>query len=414
MAKTIVGLFDDAAHAQAVVRDLESAGFDRDDISLVRSNAQGGTTTTTAGKATDVGDNAADGAGKGAVVGTVAGLVALAIPGIGPILGMGPLLSGLTAAGIGAASGAAAGGLMGALAASGIPDEDAKLYTEGVRRGGTLVTVRADDEDANEAIAIFNRHNPIDIDTRASQWSTGSSGTSTASTAAASTAATTRTAAAATTGAVQNVEGRAAIPVVEEELKVGKREVQRGGIRVFQRVEERPVEEQVNLREEHVRVERRPVDRPADAAVLNKAFTEGSIEVTERAEEAVVSKTARVVEEVVVGKEATERTETVRDTVRRTDVEIQEIPGTGQVSRTDWDTYDAGFRKSFSGQGYTYDQARPAFRYGYDLAGSGKGDWSTVESDARTRWESSNPGTWDKFKDNVRTAYEKARTKVTS
>jgi uncharacterized protein (TIGR02271 family) len=211
-------------------------------------------------------------------------------------------------------------------------------------------------------------------------------------------------------GRSQNVEGQQAIPVVEEELHVGKREVQRGGVRVHTRVEERPVEEQVRLREEHVSVERRPADRPVTAADLN-TFQEGTIEMTERAEEAVVQKQARVVEEVVVGKEASQRTETVRDTVRRTDVDIQEIPGTGARSDVDWETYDADFRSnfqsSFKGGDLTYDQARPAYRYGYGLGGS---EWN--EADARSRWEAKNPGTWDRFKNAARYAYDKARAKM--
>lgn len=114
-----------------------------------------------------------------------------------------------------------------------------------------------------------------------------------------------------------------ALPVVEEQLTVGKHEVERGGVRVRQRVVETPVEETVRLREEHVRVERRAVDRPLSNADM--ALQEGVIELTERAEEAVVGKRARVVEEVLVGKEVTEREETVRDTVRRTDIDVQEV-----------------------------------------------------------------------------------------
>jgi stress response protein YsnF len=94
-------------------------------------------------------------------------------------------------------------------------------------------------------------------------------------------------------------------------------------VRVESRGEEKPVTEQVQLREERVHVERRPVDRPVTEA--DAAFREGTLEVTERAEEAVVSKTAHVVEEVVVGKQVEEHTETIRDTVRRTDVDVQEV-----------------------------------------------------------------------------------------
>ena len=120
-------------------------------------------------------------------------------------------------------------------------------------------------------------------------------------------------------------EGETSIPVVEEELKVGKRAVEGGGVRVHTEMHEKPVEEQVNLREEHVRVDRHAVNRPATAADINQSMKQGSMEVTARSEEAVVQKEARVVEEVVLNKEATERTETVRDTVRRTDVDVEKI-----------------------------------------------------------------------------------------
>ncbi len=116
----------------------------------------------------------------------------------------------------------------------------------------------------------------------------------------------------------------AVLPVIEEELQVGKREVETGGVRVTNRMTETPVAEQVTLREEHVNVERHAVNRPvSDADAV--AFREGTIEVSEKSEQAVVGKQARVVEEVVVGKQATERTETVRDTVKRTDVEVEDL-----------------------------------------------------------------------------------------
>jgi len=120
--------------------------------------------------------------------------------------------------------------------------------------------------------------------------------------------------------------GTASIPIVEEELQVGKREVQRGGVRVYSHVVATPVEEEIRLREEHVRIQRNAVNRPATEADF-QAFKEGSVELTETGEEAVVSKQARVVEEVTVGKDVSERTETVKDTVRRTEVEVEEIPG---------------------------------------------------------------------------------------
>jgi uncharacterized protein (TIGR02271 family) len=114
------------------------------------------------------------------------------------------------------------------------------------------------------------------------------------------------------------------IPIIEEELHVGKREVETGAVKVHSRVTEKPVEEHVTLREEHVKVERHPVNRAVNDTDLAN-FKEGEINVTTRAEEAIVGKQARVVEEVELGKNVTEREETVRDTVRRTDVEVEEI-----------------------------------------------------------------------------------------
>ncbi len=128
------------------------------------------------------------------------------------------------------------------------------------------------------------------------------------------------------TRGIDRSEGEVAIPVVEEDIRVGTREVEGGGVRVEQRVEETPVREQVNLREEQVRVERRPTDQSIDATSVSDAFREGSFEVRERREEPVVDKQARVVEEVVVGKDVRNRTETVEDTVRGTDVDVQESP----------------------------------------------------------------------------------------
>ncbi len=120
------------------------------------------------------------------------------------------------------------------------------------------------------------------------------------------------------------------IPIVEEQLSVGKREVERGGVRVRSYVVETPVEESVTLRDETVNVERRAVNRPAD--VTADAFRERTIELTETDEEAVVAKTARVVEEVVVSKDVTERTEHVSDTVRRTEVDVENTTGTDRAT----------------------------------------------------------------------------------
>ena len=124
---------------------------------------------------------------------------------------------------------------------------------------------------------------------------------------------------------VGRTDGEVVVPIIEEELQVGKRQVQSGGARIHTDVIETPVEQSVNLREEHVTVDRHAVDRPVTAG--DTAFKDQNYEITETSEVPVVAKTARVVEEVVIGKTATDRTETVSDTVRRTDVEVEELDG---------------------------------------------------------------------------------------
>lgn len=208
------------------------------------------------------------------------------------------------------------------------PHRYAVAYPEAYRRGATLLTVVATtDAEAEKVEDILERNGAFDIDERSATW-----GTNDATQAGA--AATTHLAGThvATDRAevidrtVDTAAGSTSIPVIEENLRVGKREVNTGRVRVVSRVSERPVEETVNLHEEHAHVERRPVNRPAGADELN-SFKAGSIEIQETAEEVVVEKSARVVEEVTVGKQSSDHKETVRDTVRRTDVDVQSEPG---------------------------------------------------------------------------------------
>lgn len=241
-----------------------------------------------------------------------------------------------------------------------LPDEDRHTYEEGIKRGGALLTAEVDEDDADEAVRVLESANSIDLDDRTSNWrqsgwdydsnrkaSTGS-GMATGMAAAAGSALgmgasrDTDTSDRLTTGRTGDEER---IDIVEEELVVGKREVDRGGVRVRSYVVEKPVHESVSLHEEHVEVERRPVDRKLDASDTD-AFRERDISMTETAEEAVVGKTARVVEEVVVRKEGSDRTEEIDDTVRRTEVDIDDTDATrtagtgmGSSSATDRDRY---------------------------------------------------------------------------
>jgi uncharacterized protein (TIGR02271 family) len=193
-----------------------------------------------------------------------------------------------------------------------------------------------------------------------------------------------------------------AIPVIQEELKVGKRTVQRGGVRVYQRVIETPVQEEVTLREEHVTIERHPVDQPI-APDQVPAFQEKSFELRESAEEAVVQKTAHVVEEVIVGKEVSERQDQITDTLRSTQVEVEQIaPETDTHFRTHW-------QSNYATSGGNYEDYDPAYRYGSSMASTHKGrPWDEVEPDLRRDWESSYPQSgWDKFKAAIREGWDR-------
>jgi uncharacterized protein (TIGR02271 family) len=197
------------------------------------------------------------------------------------------------------------------------PDEDRHTYEEGVRRGGALLTADVDDDCVDEAVRVLEEANSIDIDERSEQWrSSGWTGTPTGGTASAF-------------GGFQRDEAtrgtserEEVIPVVEENLVVGKREVERGGVRVRSYVSEVPVHEQIRLRNERVNVQRRAVDQPLSAADAD-AFRERTIDMTATGEEAVIGKNARVVEEIVVSKSAEEHVESIDDTVRKTEVEIE-------------------------------------------------------------------------------------------
>ena len=184
--------------------------------------------------------------------------------------------------------------LMSEIAEHGFGKEDARGFAEAAGEGKTLVAARVPEEKVERAVAIMERY-------EASQGK-GSQGS----------------------GREETVQ------VVEEELSVGKRKVASGGVRVTTSVSERPVKETVRLREEHVETERRPADRTLSAKEAEAAFEEKTVEMMGTSEEAEVRKEARVVGEVSLSKETKERQQTVRDTVRRTDVEVEEIEGSSR------------------------------------------------------------------------------------
>lgn len=356
----VVGLFDSRSEAHSTVQQLLNSGFDREDISLVsqdtdRQSNDGKTHPGISGSdlsiPKDDTSGALKGAGIGAALGGIGGLLAgiagLAIPVIGPIVAAGPIAAALTAALGGAGIGAATGGLIGALTDMGVPEDEAKHYQDQVGRGKTLVVVRASDDDfAERAADILESSGAEKVDGRETDSdytldrpsSFGRESQSRDNEI--SERRTLRDDRSEVSLGERDINYRTArvdesgvragqerfspedrvIPVTEEQLVVGKRAVQSGRVRIYGRVTEKPVEQSVQLHSERVTIDRRAVDRPAGAGDNNNEVV---IEITETKEEPVIGKQERVVEEIVIGKTTEEHTETVRDTLRRKDVELE-------------------------------------------------------------------------------------------
>lgn len=186
-------------------------------------------------------------------------------------------------------------------------EEHARAFAKAAAAGKVLLAVSTSEDEADRALELLQRK-----PARAPATGGGSGGGG---------------------GGGGGVERKGTIEVVEEDLEVGKRKVASGGVRATSRVVETPVEETVTLREEEVSAERKRVDRKLSPREAEAAFEEKTLEMTETAEEVEVSKEARVVGEVNLAKRTREREETVRDTVRRTEVEVEEIgPASGAAS----------------------------------------------------------------------------------
>jgi uncharacterized protein (TIGR02271 family) len=216
-----------------------------------------------------------------------------------------------------------------------LPAEDRYAYAEGLRRGGVVVSVRTEETSYERVLEILDREGAVDLDKQQASWReegwTGYPGEGAAASTAASvasqrdlgavssseTAGSPRMATAAGTEEV--------VPVYEEQLRVGKRDVNHGRVRIRSYVVETPVNEQVRLHSESVQVERKAVDRLVAAG--DALFQDRVIEAEERAEEAVVGKETRVKEELTLRKTAADRTQDISDTVRHTEVEIQDDRG---------------------------------------------------------------------------------------
>jgi uncharacterized protein (TIGR02271 family) len=304
--QTVVGVFDSNDDARRAVGELQTAGFSREHVDVAsRSANSSGNISSDSNHVNSSGtmvEGAADRAAEGVEEGTSA---------------IGRFFRNLFTD----------------------DDDTANRYTHVAERSNSIVTVHADsDERAHEAARIMDRMGAVDVDERSAQYGYGSN-MNMGSTNMNSNMSTDRMDY--DRDRTDNTEQ--SMKVMEENLEVGKREIETGGARLRSRVVSRPVEEAVRLREERVFVDRQRVDRPATDADF-ETFKEGTVEMREKAEVPVVRKEARVVEEVRLGKEVTEREETVRDTVRKTEVDVEKFDDDSDTMRrrNDQGSYNPG------------------------------------------------------------------------
>ncbi len=315
MAQTVIGMFDDSSEAQQAVEKLVSSGISRDRIDVTDKSSSSSSGSTGSSYSSTGSDSSTtrdhdDDHHDNAITRFFKNLF-------------------------------------------GDDDDDADKYSKVASRAKCIVTVHAQSSDeAEDAADILDDNGAVDVNERASEYGygsasgSGSSGSSALGSMAnagatglgAGVAAlgdddtdTNRTRSTATdTGDYTGTSDRTSnneskkIPVIKEDIEIGKREVESGGARVRSRIVERPVEESIRLRQERVNVERNPVDRPASDSDFSN-FEEKDIEMVERSEVPVVNKQARVVEEVSLNKEVEEKKETVKDTVRNTEVDVDEL-----------------------------------------------------------------------------------------
>lgn len=395
MARTVIALYDNFSSANDAIRDLVNSGFNRSDVSIMARDESGeysrylehsGTATEMpdSGASTGAGVGAGIGAAIGGLAGILVGLGALAIPGIGPVLAAGPLaaaIGGLAGAGTGAVAGGITGGLIGALSDMGVPEENAGYFAEGVRRGGTLVVARVTEEMAGTARDVLNRHDPVDMNERVSQWRqsgwTGYEGSTMGTDthrqdeyAHSDTTAAYQEAALADTGDTSGEWNRSGYS--ESSDPTGSSTY--GTNQPHSTFGDSPREKERGMDTG------RESDYETDTGMSGRGYDESS---------------------------------------RSTPYSTGQSTGssTTPYSYPDYTTHQDGFRNHFTNSmyanSYTYEQYEPAYRYGYDLATNSRyqdRQWEDIETEARGYWDERNPGTWDRIKDAVRHAWYEVRS----
>ncbi len=353
MSTTLLALYDEVEVARKVAGALLQAGFEREAISLTAYEPQEAYAAyrevhEAQGQHVEVREPSI----FGVMVGAVAGLlvsVDFILSGGGAWFGVATLVTAVLSVGVGAGI----GGLIGLVVSFVFAKSGGRSPDQVEQQGGSLVIIRVAPTQVVEAREIMDDYDPLDLEESVAQRLSEESGMASEEVkneqtlspesgeerpqsvpavteegvAEQSGSATPREERDAASSEVVEEGMMATVEVVEEEVSIGKREVEKGGVRVHVQVVEEPVERDVQLRDEHVYVERRAVDRPLEGSVVD-AFQEQTIELVETAEEIVVDRETRVVEEVVVHREMEEHVERVRTSERHTEVEIEALDET--------------------------------------------------------------------------------------
>ncbi len=434
MAKTVIGLYDDPTSAQDAVRELVNAGIKRDQISLMANDAKGELSgqMEPIDPVEDLGDGAAKGAVLGGLGGLLVGLGALAIPGIGPILAAGPIAAALAGAG----AGAVIGSVVGVLVDAGVSEDQAHAFAEGLRRGGTLVVAKTSDDEAQKTADVMNRYGAIDVEDRATGWRRDH--------------------------AWHRFDEKAE-PLTREQIEAERTKFKSPGTgRIATESPTGTVYDRTTGNLEREDLETHGTDLIGTGSSSGTTYQRDSLtsDVSSGAAEMIggeiadegMGHTGAMEHESAPDMEELRRKERFADEGkmrsqnemdlpttdsdpiggrqefhsdeigRQTDMENpQSFRGSSEYAggemREGFETVEHGFRdhfdSTFSNRGYTYDQFRPAYEYGYDLSRddrySGQ-DWNAIENDARRDWERRYPQSgWEDFKDAVREGWQQVR-----
>ncbi len=410
MARTVVALFDNFQDANNAVRELVDRGFRREDISFMANDQRGeysqalGDTNVQTFQAEETNTGAGVGAGIGAAIGGLAGVLiglgALAIPGVGPVLAAGPLatvLAGLAGAG----AGAVAGGVIGALVDMGIPEETAGYYAEGVRRGGTLVTVQVEDYMTDKAVDILNRHNPVDLNERVSTWRQS--------------------------GWAGYQEGEPTAATGEDMLPAWAQDYDRYDTNFRNRFNTTPYSGSSTYKD-YQPAYRYGYELARNPRYQGRTWNDLEPEARRNWESDHEGAWDQFKDEIKYAwNDVTGQGHTHTQDYQATDtgtgarnVETFRVDDTMDTGDTDYMHYDSNFQQHFAAspyaRNYSYTDYQPAYHYGYDLAHDlryrGR-SWGDIEPQAQRDWETQgHEGTWNQVKDAVQHAWQETKQAV--